>query len=389
LRRVGKRALEFLIKGRALDTFGTPPQLLEALDRIVTDSGNSHDAAAAGQMSLFGALAQSSPTASFKPTLLKPLDELESVPHKQILEWEKEALGVHVSEHPLERPLKQMAAHTNTTISDIQAHDNGRQVKLAGVLSALRTLTTKKGDPMAFGTLEDLDAKIDLVFFPRTWKAVRDKAEVDQVMIVIGKVQVKDEEPNIIVDTIKTTFESAEDADTANGRYPLSQPAPPPAPADEFFSPPPYDMAPPPPVKTKPAPKPAAKQPAPPPNFYEEENGMLNTPVVKESVQTAVAPPPTEQAKNNDPLLPTKQVATKQVATYETVVVEIRPVSTWKEVCRKSLAFAGQFQGQDRLRLRVGSNGPVIDFPNHHTQSCPELLEGLRMMQGVARVYKM
>lgn len=389
LRRVGKRALEFLIKGRALDTFGTPPQLLEALDRIVTDSGNSHDAAAAGQMSLFGALGQSSPAASFKPALLKPLDEIDNVLHKQILEWEKEALGVHVSEHPLERPLKKLSTQTNTTISDIQAHDNGRQVKLAGILSTLRTLTTKKGDPMAFGTLEDLDAKIDLVFFPRTWKAVRDKAEVDQVMIVIGKVQVKDEEPNIIVDTIKTTFESAEDADAANGRYSPHQPAPPPqlAPNNEFFSPPPpppYDMAPPSPVKTKSAPKPATKQPAPPPNFYEEENGMLNTPVVKESVQTAVAPLKTEKAQNNDPLLPPKQAA-----TYETVVVEIRPVSTWKEVCRKSVSLAGQFQGQDRLRLRVGSNGPVIDFPNHHTQSCPELLEGLRMLQGVARVYKM
>jgi DNA polymerase III subunit alpha len=54
LRRVGKRALEFVIKGKALDQWGTPPQLLDALDRLVGYSGTQHDAAAAGQMSLFG-----------------------------------------------------------------------------------------------------------------------------------------------------------------------------------------------------------------------------------------------------------------------------------------------------------------------------------------------
>ena len=211
LRRVGKRPLEFMIKGRVFDEWGTSEQFMEALERIVSDSGRTHEAAAAGQMSLFGgAMAEA---VKLDVQMLKPLSELDRVEHKLLLEWEKEALGVHVSEHPLQRPLEQMRAQTTATISDLDINSNGKQVRVAGMISQLRTLTTKKGDPMAFGTLEDLETKIDVVFFPRTWLACRDEVAVDQVMVVTGKVQTKGDEVNIIVDQVKTTVEIGQDAD--------------------------------------------------------------------------------------------------------------------------------------------------------------------------------
>ena len=64
---------------------------------------------------------------------------------------------------------------TNVTIGEIDKNMSGKTVRVAGMISTLRTLTTKKGDPMAFGTLEDLDDKIDLVFFPRTWEHIANK----------------------------------------------------------------------------------------------------------------------------------------------------------------------------------------------------------------------
>jgi DNA polymerase III alpha subunit len=57
------------------------------------------------------------------------------------------------------------------------------------MISQLRALTTKKGDPMAFGTLEDLTGRIEVVFFPRTWAECRHQVAVDQVMLVFGKIQ--------------------------------------------------------------------------------------------------------------------------------------------------------------------------------------------------------
>ena len=134
-------------------------------------------------------------------------------------------MGVHVSEHPLERPLAQLQPHTSGPIGEIQATDNGKTVKVAGMISTLRTLTTKKGDPMAFATLEDLDHKIDVVFFPRTWKEFRDLVSVDQVMLVTGKVQTKGDDVNIIVDRVQTKVENGVAADDeghllGNGRRP-------------------------------------------------------------------------------------------------------------------------------------------------------------------------
>ena len=206
LRRVGKRALEFLIKAQALRRWGTVPQMLDALDRIIADSGKSHDAASAGQLSLFGGVGGDS---GMKMTarLLQPEKALAPVDHKHILEWEKEALGVHVSEHPLERPLAVLAGQRSCTVSELDENWNGKQVRLAGMISHLRPHTTKKGEPMAFSALEDLDGQVDLLFFPRTWKQFREIVAVDQVMLVTGKVQHKEDGVTIIVDRVQTTLE--------------------------------------------------------------------------------------------------------------------------------------------------------------------------------------
>ncbi|MCZ7672273.1 MAG: OB-fold nucleic acid binding domain-containing protein [Chloroflexi bacterium] len=188
---------------------------MDALDRLVNYSSSTHDAAAQGQMSLFGGLS-SAPALDMAVDLLHPVDKIKKVAHKDLLEWEKEALGVHVSEHPLERPLASLQPHTSAAIGEIQASDNGKQVKVAGMISQLRTLTTKKGDPMAFATLEDLDSKIDVVFFPRIWKECRQMVQVDQVMLLTGKVQDKNDNVNIIVDRVQTKVENGGPAEEAH-----------------------------------------------------------------------------------------------------------------------------------------------------------------------------
>lgn len=391
LRRVGKRALEYMIKGRVFDSWGTPPQLLDALDRIVAYSGSNHEAAAVGQMSLFGASA----ALKIDVTLLRPVAEITKVEHKKLLEWEKEALGVHVSEHPLERPLELLQPHTNAMIGDLDANWNGKLVKLAGVLTQLRTFTTKKGEPMAFGTLEDLEHKVDVVFFPRTWKQHRLEVSIDQVMLVMGKAQVKEDQITIVVDRVQTNVEVAQ----AAGEPDFA--------ATDFYAPPPYNghhvneepaELPEPVVETAvlTSPKRVAepvttadnypdRMPPPPPNFDEALLAQTR-PAAPSTKVTAlsISEPGPEAVSDGRPVFGAQPRGNGRI---KTVIVEIKPVGNWKEACRASVRAASDFEGEEGLRLLLPGQGLVMDFPNQQTQSCHELVEKLERIPGVLRVY--
>ncbi len=376
LHRVGKRALEFMIKARVFERWGTPAQMLDALDRLVSYSESTHRAAAAGQLTLFGG---SAAPAQMEVNLLRPLSEVKKVEHKVILEWEKEALGVHVSEHPLERPLRILAQHTSTTIQEITADWNGKQVKLAGVLSQLRTLTTKKGDPMAFGTLEDLDGKIDVVFFPRTWKAYRADVTVDQVMLLHGKVQAKEgNELSIIADKVQTSVEFAQ----AAGSLPAIADIP--AEPAKFL--------------TETLPTDTSYGAPPPPEddgFWPPEAQPVHSPQAEANVPVPDTPPDfSGNGRTSQPeTQPERPVfghhkANGKNGTSKVVVVEIKPVGNWQQACRQTVKIAADFQGEGGLSLRLAGQNLVMDFPDQHTQICSELIEKLERVHGVLRVYE-
>lgn len=389
LKRVGKRPLEYMIKARVLDCWGTPPQLMDALDRIINYSGTEHAAAATGQMSLFGGAA-GVPTLKVAVDLLHPLEQIENIEHKTLLEWEKEALGVHVSEHPLERPLAQLTSLTSAAIPDIDAHWHTRSVRLAGMISHLRTLTTKKGDPMAFATLEDLDAKIDLVFFPRTWKECREQVSVDQVLLVTGKVQVKGDDLSILVDRVTANAEVASSADEdrtylglGNGRE---------AGNGRTTNPPPPDFD---NVSV-------AATPPPPPNFAEDSDaqplatrhqlsvindqwaGTDEEPVEDGALETAVITP-SVAARVESLSVPAATASYEK--THVVMVIEVKPSGNWQKACRDALRLVNEYEGKDGLSIRIAGQGMKMDFPNGRTKSCPELFEALRLIPGIARVY--
>ncbi|PID85460.1 MAG: hypothetical protein CSB13_07775 [Chloroflexi bacterium] len=386
MRRVGKRALEYMIKGRAFDIWGTPAQFVDALERIVSYSGSTHDAAALGQMSLFGGMGSSAPAIAMDVDLLHHEDKIKPVAHKDLLEWEKEALGVHVSEHPLERPLAMLSPLTTTTIGQIEATDNGKHIKVAGMISQLRTLTTKKGDPMAFGTLEDLDDKIDVVFFPRTWKQCRHVVQVDQVMLLWGKVQDKNDSVNIIVDKVQTTVQNGapvEDDVSApfgngyahgfgngNGR---STPPPPPN------------------FETASEAKPVGSERRAASGEQQAENreqgagsGKRRTENGERGAEIEPAPIAEPAPSRSRPVF--GDTPDDFADVVKMMVVEIKPVGNWKEACRQVIQLANKYQGEDKLRLQMVSHGWTMDFPNSHTKICQDLLVNLRRLPGVASV---
>ncbi|MCB9419307.1 MAG: DNA polymerase III subunit alpha [Ardenticatenaceae bacterium] len=374
MRRVGKRALESMIKVGVFDKWGTRPQFLDALDRITGYSGKTHEAAAAGQMSLFGGVMATAVDVSVD--LLRPVDEVDQVDHRELLDWEKELIGVYLSEHPLERtlaPILNGESNGFTTTAEIDTNSNDKPVKMAGMISYLRPHTTKKGDSMAFAALEDLHGRVDIIFFPRTWKQFRDQVQLDQILVINGKVQVRDDSITVIVDGVTKTVELSQDADAPDADWTNGSNEYGNGNGETAVTPQPSSS---PPKIAEPAPI-LETAPPPPPNFEEEEIVATKPAAVAvktESRREQTPPPPAPRPKPVD--------------KTRTIVVEIKPVGNWKDACRQAVAKSGQFQGSDRLNVRLAGSDLAMEFPNQSTRLCPDLLESLRLVPGIARVYE-
>ncbi len=202
LRAVGKRALECLIKVGAMDSFGNRAALLASLERVVSISSNHFRAAEAGQMSLFGEM-----TGVIEDI---QLPEVSNVDKREMLNWERELIGLYISDHPL-TPYQQTFAQIVSYFSgQLPAAQHEEKVRVAGLVTAVRPYTTKTNKPMGFVTLEDIQGNIELVLFPKTWQKTREQLTVGQIIIVEGKVDTGSTPPKILVDEIKTEIKILE-----------------------------------------------------------------------------------------------------------------------------------------------------------------------------------
>ena len=230
LRAVGKRVLESLVKVGAMDNFGNRAALLASLDRIVAISNNHFRALDAGQMSLFG-----SATGVLEEI---NLPEVNNVDKREMLNWERELIGLYISDHPLtpyQQTFAQIVSYFSGQLGEAQHEE---KVRVAGLVTAVRPYTTKTNKPMGFVTIEDIQGNIELVLFPRTWQQYREQLTVGQIIIVEGKVDTGSTPPKILVDTVRTEIKILEPLDTSTslsaGSSPLSKPTP--APDLEAFS---------------------------------------------------------------------------------------------------------------------------------------------------------
>ncbi|GAB4560025.1 MAG: DNA polymerase III subunit alpha [Anaerolineae bacterium] len=203
LRQVNRRALECLIRVGALNAFGKRSQLLAIVDRMMGLSAQAHQARDVGQLTLFdvGGFGVSS------DTILHPLPEVEEVSYREILNWEKELVGVYVSAHPLQQLSVDLSDVVTAFCGQISEEMAGQRVVLAGMVADVRQITTKKGDPMAFVQLEDLHGTCELVVFPRVYEVARELLEPDRLVLVRGKVDVRNGKANVIADEITNYVE--------------------------------------------------------------------------------------------------------------------------------------------------------------------------------------
>ncbi len=190
-RAFNKKSLEALVKAGALDRFGERKQLLENMDRILLHHKQLVQEKATNQQSLFAAPEQGS-----VQTLV-----LRDAPHatmREQLAWEKELLGLYVSSHPFE-PFQEALKDQVLACADLSGITEEKFVRAGGIVTSVKEITTKKGDLMAFVGLEDTTGSLEIVVFPRVYQDARALITQDAIVLVSGKVSVREGEETKIL----------------------------------------------------------------------------------------------------------------------------------------------------------------------------------------------
>jgi len=193
--KCNRKTLEQLIKAGALD--GLPgghhrAQLLAALDAALERGAAEQRDRRSGQTSLFGLLAASEPAkpAAGAPQQGETYAELEPWGPKQLLAFEKEALGFYVSGHPLDRYRGDLQRYASAGTADFAAGKKGQgDASIGGIVSQYREMITKKGDKMARFMLEDAEGTLEVIAFPKTFEKVRHVLVSDEPILCTGAVK--------------------------------------------------------------------------------------------------------------------------------------------------------------------------------------------------------
>ncbi len=204
---VNKRALESLVKAGALDsTSGSRQGMLGVLEHALSYGQTKQADRASGQASIFDDLqdAADAPKATSHPEI--PSAEFEKA---ELLRLEKEALGLYVSEHPLHAIRDQLRRKTDSRVADLERHRDGDVVTVGGIVSSVKQLTTKKGDPMVFLSLDDLTGEAEVVVFNSVFTASRELCHTDTVLVVKGRVDHKQQGETKLIALEVTGFEAA------------------------------------------------------------------------------------------------------------------------------------------------------------------------------------
>ncbi|MFN2144189.1 MAG: DNA polymerase III subunit alpha [Anaerolineales bacterium] len=197
LRKVGKRPLECLIKVGALDSFGPRMALLDAIDRSVSVSGAKFQAEEIGQLTFFDSSAGLT-----QKIHLQDIDP--NYNRREQLNWERDLVGLYVSDHPLRETAQALENVVTHYSSQLAQAEEAQFVRVFGEVVRISKIMTRKNEEMAFVNLEDVRGSTKLVLFPKTWKKFAGVLNYGKVIIVEGKVDLSRGDPSVLVDVIKT-----------------------------------------------------------------------------------------------------------------------------------------------------------------------------------------
>lgn len=191
-RDLNKKSLESLIKCGALDGLSEERStLLGNVDAILEYSRQAEKEKSGGQVSLFSMTPEMSVTA----LRLRPASPVSK---RERLAWEKELLGLYVSEHPLAEYTDRLKQHKTTLLKDIGTHGTRQIISVGGLVSAVQKKMTKAGEAMLFVKMEDLTANTEVLVFPKTLAKYPLLWQTAKVLLVRGRVSDKDGIPKIL-----------------------------------------------------------------------------------------------------------------------------------------------------------------------------------------------
>jgi DNA polymerase-3 subunit alpha len=230
-RAVNKKAIEALIKCGAFGSTGaTRKGMLEVLEQAQGAGQKAQQDALIGQGSIFdldgeagggggdpGSAAPSIP--SHAPIPLHEFDRSE------LLAAEKESLGLFISAHPLKDVRAALSTRVDCSLAELSGRRDAEWVTVGGMIAQAKRIRTKKGDPMMFATLDDLEGSVELVIFGKALDACGEAIATDSIVLVRGRVDHKDRERTCLVvqqiDSFQPSAEEVAEAEQAAAKAAL------------------------------------------------------------------------------------------------------------------------------------------------------------------------
>lgn len=208
---LNKKVLEALIKVGAFDECDEHNRktLLENLETVILYASQKHKERASGQVNLFSFSGGEEEVKADRISL----EEKEDFDDEEKLHYEAELMGIYVSGHPLEKYKKMMKELSSSTISEIQEMKGSdeRSLVIGGMISSMKSFITKKGDKMAFLTIEDMEGKIEGLIFPKAYEECRENLEERAPLMFSGTVRLSEEPRKFFVSKVQKFQDQQED----------------------------------------------------------------------------------------------------------------------------------------------------------------------------------
>jgi DNA polymerase-3 subunit alpha len=190
LRKVNRRVIESLVKAGAFDSTGAHrSQLMLVLEEALEQGQARQKERRGGQPALFEGLTY--------PHGQTHLPDLEEWPENQLLSFEKDVLGFYLTSHPLIKYQQDIRELTTADMETLNEMANGTQVTVGGLVAEVKEIVTKKGDQMAFLSLEDMRGRVEVIVFPDLFRTARPYIKVDMPVLIRGILDKGEERPKV------------------------------------------------------------------------------------------------------------------------------------------------------------------------------------------------
>jgi DNA polymerase-3 subunit alpha len=193
---LNKKSLESLIKSGALDQFGDRNEMLMNMEKILNFIKVVHEKTNTNQHSLFAFTDQ-----KIKHNLI--LEKFPPLSKKLKLAWEKELMGLYITDHPFSEFQTELEGYVYSTKTIKKGKANGG-VRVAGVINNIKKIITSKGEIMLFVRIEDTYDSVEIVVFPSVYNLTKESWLEDNTVIISGTVSNKDGEYKVICNEVKT-----------------------------------------------------------------------------------------------------------------------------------------------------------------------------------------